>query len=353
MKDKKQKNAAKARLLNLDLMVGLAMIFVVLGHMSFPFSPSWYNDGLHAWIYRFHMEVFVFLSAFLIRYSYKGVSTVGDYFKYEGRKLRKFFIPFLLVGLVVALAKAWSYDIVKSEIWGYMWESLKCLLLYPMASEASFLWYIYVLFGYYLISPLVFKFPSWLKMLLCLLCMGLPLLGANHLLGGYMFCKYTFFYFLGVLCAEGWEQLRDMKTWLIGLLSLPFVLWSVKYILFCLNPTQEGTFLEVGPQGYDILSGCIALPFFYFLARILSHLKFTSKILCRISKDCFWIYLFQMFIGWGGAYALKFAGVEETFPFVAFIIICSLLCLSIPIGIAWLSNKIGAITLKPKRSMNK
>lgn len=337
-KDTEMTIASSHRLNVVDYMVGLTMNLVVLGHMSFPFAPDWYNNAIHEWIYRFHMEVFVFLSAFLIRYSFKGVSSWVDYIKYVGRKFKKFFIPFLLVGLVVALSKAWSYGIVKSEIWGYMWESLKCLLLYPMRSEASFLWYIYVLFGFYLVSPLVIKFPSWIKMILCILSMGLPLLGANHFLGGYLFCKYTFFYFLGILCAEGWEQLRDIKTWIIGLLSVPFLLWSFKYMSSCLNPDIEGTFLEIGPQGFDILSGCLALPFLYFVARLIKKVNWISSILTQISKDCFWIYLLQMFVLWACAFGFDYLG-NKSFPFWIFMAISTILAISIPIGCSWLSRK--------------
>lgn len=334
------------RLVRLDIMVALAMIFVVLGHMSFPFAPSWYNDAMHPWIYRFHMEVFVFLSAFLIRYSFKGTHSLGDYLRYIGRKFKKFFIPFLLVGVAIAMAKAWTYGIAKGDILPFTGQTIKTLLLYPMWSEASFLWYIYILFGYYLISPLVIRCPSWLKMTLCLGSMFLPLLGLNHFLGGYLFCKYTFFYFLGILCAEGWEQLKDLKTWLVGLLSLPFVLWSIKYILFCNNPTSQGTFLEMGPA-YDVLSGCLALPFFYFLSRIIEPLRGLTLVSTRISKDCFWIYLMQMFVLWGCAYSLDLLGIHGG-PFVLFILISAPLAIAIPIGCSWLSQKVGKTTLKKK-----
>lgn len=316
-------------------MVGMAMVLVVLGHMSVPFAPDWYNAGLHSWIYRFHMELFVFLSAFLIRYSYKG----GNYFRYIGRKARKFLPPFLLVGLAVAAAKMWSAGIAKGDAWGYIGWQLKMLCLYPMRSEASFLWYIYLLMGYYIVSPLVIRFPSWLKRLLCIGAMGLPLLGASHLLGGYLFCKYTFFYFLGLLCAEGWEELRGMKTWLIGLLGVPFVVWSVMFL------TGRETFVEVGPAGYNILSGCLSLPFFYFLARLISGAGWLTQWLSRVSKDCFWIYLMQMFVIWGIAFGVRYAGWEGM-PFLVFIAVSLPIAILLPIGCARLSEKVGAIKLK-------
>ena len=57
----------------LDLMQGLAMILVVIGHHLFPFMPEWYR-ALHYYIYLFHMPFFIFISAFLIRYKkYKGI----------------------------------------------------------------------------------------------------------------------------------------------------------------------------------------------------------------------------------------------------------------------------------------
>lgn len=337
------KTESHPRNVRLDIMVGIAMIFVVLGHQSFDGVPEWYANGLHEWIYRFHMEAFVFLSAFIIRYSYKGVHSLGEYVAYVGKKLKKFFIPFLLVGVVVALAGAWSRGVEKAELGGLMVQQLKLLLLYPMQSEASFLWYIYILFGYYLISPLIFKLPRWVKMTLCVLSMGLPLLGCGHFLGGYLFCKYTFFYFLGVICAEGIEELRGLKTWVIGLVSVPFVIWSVRYIWSRMNPEIGNSFVEVGPEGFDIFSGCMALPFFYLCGRLIEKVKWLAAPLAQISKDCFWIYLLQMFVAWGCMYVVLW--INRPFPFALFLVISSVLCIAVPMGARWLSQKLALLHL--------
>lgn len=338
----------KTRLVRVDIMVGLAMIFVVLGHQSFDFAPNWYNFSMHDWIYRFHMEVFIFLSSFLIRYSYKEIHSLIEYLRYIGRKFKKFFIPFLLVGVAVAGAKAWNAGLAKADFWNVLWQSVRGLLLYPMASEASFLWYIYVLFGFYLVSPLVFKLPSWLKMTLCVLSMALPLVHAGHFLGGFLFCKYTFFYFLGVVCAEDFDQLQNIKTWVLGLLSVPFLFWSVRYMMWRSHPELGSTFVEVGPQGYDILTGCMALPLFYFLARLLEHCSWTTTVLARISADCFWIYLLQMFVAWGCAYGFTATGWNDIVPFWVFIIVSGTLSIAFPILCSWTSTKVDTIGRKQK-----
>ena len=329
--------SSRERLIRVDIMVGLAMVMVVLGHQSFSFSPSWYTHGLHEWIYRFHMEVFVFLSAFLIHYSYKGVSSLKEFVAYEGRKLKKFMVPFVVVGMVVAAVQAWDEGLGGVDFWHRMWEQARQLFMYPMQSDASFLWYIYVLFGFYLVSPLVFKLPRWAKMALCLLSIGLPLVRCGYMFAGALFCRYAFFYFLGVLCAEGLDELRGVKTWVLGLLSLPFVVWSVRYMAACLHPELGSTFIEDGPEGFDILTGCMALPCCYLLARLIEKCSWLTAVMARISQDCFWIYLLQMFVAWSCAYAFDAMGLVTVCPFWVFFIVSSALSILFPIGIKRMS----------------
>lgn len=66
----------RKRILQLDLMQGFAMALVVLGHHLFTFLPAWYKE-MHTYIYMFHMPFFMFISGFLIHYSYKEVWCIG------------------------------------------------------------------------------------------------------------------------------------------------------------------------------------------------------------------------------------------------------------------------------------
>ena len=54
----------RIRLASIDMMIGLAMTFVVLGHMSVGSVPYWYSHGLHNWIYSFHMPLFMMVSGY-------------------------------------------------------------------------------------------------------------------------------------------------------------------------------------------------------------------------------------------------------------------------------------------------
>ena len=328
MKKQKDKSINNTRLVGIDMMIGLAMTLVVLGHASIGKVPYWYSHGLHNWIYSFHMELFLFLSAFLIRYTYKGVKSPLEYGKYIWRKFKKFFIWFILIGMAVALLACPMKGITLSA--DYVWYSLRTLLLYPRYSEASFLWYIYILFGYYLISPLFFRMPQWGRVLICVATLFLPMLPEGHFLAAFDFCQYSFFYCLGVLCAEWIDEIRGVKLWQWGLMSVPFVAWTAW--VFSLG-------MEIGfehPQlgWWHIVTGVSAIPFFYLIAMALKKVKPVNKALTLISKNCYWIYLFQMFIIWGIFWVIQKTGLLGSISFTVFIIIASLLAIAMPIAIA-------------------
>lgn len=328
-----QETTKKTRLVPIDMMVGLAMILVILGHFTVGFQPEWYNYGLHNWIYSFHMEMFVFLSAFLIRYSYKELKSPLEYMQYIWRKFKKFFLWFLIIGFAVALlaVKVKGYQLTT----GYILQTLKTLLIYPRWSEASFLWYIYILFGYYLISPLFFKLQQWARVLCCIGAMFLPMANTSNFLATYDFCQYTFFYCLGVLCAEWIEEIRNAKVWLWGLLSVPFIAYSAW--LF-----SEGQFLgfEIKNLGWwTLVTGVSSIPFFYLLAMAIKKIGILNRALTLVSKDCYWIYLLQMFIIWGCTNLATNIGIATALPFWIFMTITTLLATAIPIALAEVCRK--------------
>ena len=112
------------------------MVLVVLGHHLFPFLPAWYKS-MHYYIYLFHMPFFIFISAFLIRYSFKGVDNNKEYWQYIRRKAVKFIPPYIIIGMLCILLK-------RPESINAFLTQVVCLLNNPLGSEATFLWYIYL-----------------------------------------------------------------------------------------------------------------------------------------------------------------------------------------------------------------
>ena len=146
------------RIVLVDLMQGLAMVLVVLGHHLFPFLPAWYKS-MHYYIYLFHMPFFIFISAFLIRYSFKDIDSLNGYWQYIRRKAVKFIPPYIIIGIACILLK-------RPESFNVFLSQAVCLLNNPMGSEATFLWYIYLLFLLYIISPFLLSLPLQTESLL-------------------------------------------------------------------------------------------------------------------------------------------------------------------------------------------
>lgn len=332
--------STKQRLVHFDMMVGLAMTLVVLGHFSVGVEPKWYADGLHHWIYSFHMELFVFLSAFLIRYTYKEVQSPLEYGKYIWRKFKKFFVWFLIIGMAVAIIAPFFRHAPLSV--DYLWQSLRTLLLYPRWSETAFLWYIYILFGYYLISPLFFRLPQLVQVLCCIGALFLAMIDSGTFLCANEFCQYTFFYCLGVLCAQWIDDIRNAKRWLWALLSLPFVAYSIWI-------STEGYAIGFGIRQlgwWTTVTGVASLPFFYLLSMALQKIGPVRKTLTAISKDCYIIYLLQMFIIWGSCWLLQQAGILEKTPFGVLLVGGTILAIALPIGLATIYRRIRTNTNK-------
>lgn len=309
-------STARPRLTRVDAMMGLAVIWVVLGHQSFPFAPEWYSHGLHEWIYSFHMELFVFLSGVVVRYSYRGVRTAGEYARYEWRKLRKFLPPYLLVGLAVAVVAAGGVPREGAGLW--LWQQLRLLLLYPMYCDASFLWYVYLLMLYYLLAPLLFAFPEWVRWLLLVPAFALSLFSPGYLLCGTQLCQYSGFFLLGVVCADAVDLVRraHWTTWLF--LSLPFFF----SIVAMFSPGDL-------PKG--ILPGLYSLPASYLAAIGIERWRPAQRLMERIARGCYWVYLLQMFFVWGGAMLYQHVSTRLTLPFARFMIGNTLLGLAGPL----------------------
>ena len=320
----KEQSTGKERIVRIDTMIGLTMLLVVVGHLSVGFETDWYRHGLHQWIYTFHMAVFVFLSSFLIRYSYRGVNSVKKYAEYVGKRLLKFGIPFVLIGFATAvmacLHKGYAFN---GE---YLLRCAKVLFVYPRHSEASFLWYIYILMGYYFVSPIYFRLPQWLKTLCCIAALLLAMTNAGPMLCAHDFCQYTFFYTLGVLCAEWIDEIRGMKKWVWAVAAIPFAVYTTWFFAY-----GYGEGADLGQLGWwTTVTGVAAIPMFYLTAILTQRAKWFTKSMFQISRNCFAIYLTQMFVIWGVVWLFGSLELNKTDYFALFAIVASLLALVLP-----------------------
>lgn len=153
---------SKARLQDLDQAKGLAIIFVVLGHIvarEVPPGAEWYSV-LKDTIYLFHMGFFMYLSGFAVGYSYQTLSSADAYIGYLQKKIARLMPAYLIMGVIIFFGKyfAQRFIVVDNPVAG-LW-GIGTLLYDPTHSYASFLWYLYTLLLLCAIFPIIFQFAK-------------------------------------------------------------------------------------------------------------------------------------------------------------------------------------------------
>lgn len=268
------------RIIGVDVMQGMAMVLVVLGHHRFDFMPEWYMRMFY-WLYTFHMPLFIFISGFLVRYSYKGLHGWSEYKSYIGKRVRKFAIPYLIVGTVCTLL-AFDFENIGT--------ALLNLLISPKQSEATFLWYIYLLFIFYCISPWLFNAQRWVRgvvfavaMLLSLHYVPIPYLCIDW------FTRYLVFFLSGAFVAKHYSQIQRLDIrWSLLALAV-FAVMSIMHFKGGYNPALEYAMQWMG------------IPAFVGVAWLLKQWGGACRALVYVSVNCFGIYLLHMFAVQAGA----------------------------------------------------
>lgn len=117
----------------IDEMKGIAIFFVVMGHViSFSMNNP-QNDFCLEWISSFHMPLFIYISGFLVR--------EVPSFKKLLNKTNKFILPFLLWGIL------WSLYI-GSDVKGFFYET----------SKYGYWYFVVLTLFYWTLSPFCIKF---------------------------------------------------------------------------------------------------------------------------------------------------------------------------------------------------
>lgn len=266
---------AHERIFFVDAWISCLMVFVIMGHCFFPFAPEWYAR-FHSWIYSFHMGAFYLVAGFLVSLVYRPIHNVREYWEYEKRKLLKFGVPFVALGVVLTAVSV----IMRKEGMKDFFDALYLLFVCPTSSRIIYLWFIYVLFMFYLVAPLFcqvlkgYAFPA-LVIGLAVHFLPLPHYGALHL-----FARFLFFFIAGTTIQDFLPVLRKIPQAMIRAGALLFIGWS------CLGK----------PELPYLVSCCLALPCLYLFSSFLARHAGKRIVKCctEISSHCFSIYLYQM-----------------------------------------------------------
>lgn len=313
------------RLIGIDVMQGIAMVLVVLGHHLFNFMPEWYRQ-IFEWIYTFHMPLFIFISGFLIRYSYKGVNNWKEYKQYLAKRIKKFLLPFLIVGTIGTLA-SWNFNDTNALL-----NNLLNLIISPKQSEVTFLWYIYLLFIFYCIAPIIFNAKLWIKVLLFIVALYL----STHVIPiGYIcidwFTRYFVFFFCGALVAKYYHKIKQHKKINLSIGIGSFVAFIIMSIAI---------FTGTSNSILVYLIQWIGIPTFALIAYALKQCNWICKALVFVSVNCFGIYLLHMFFVQAGAILITMLPINiPSWGYIIYLILSTTLGIYITALIWKLMNK--------------
>jgi len=145
-----------ARIKYLDKAKGIAILLVVVGHLSrhAPPANAWY--GILKWdiIYKFHMPFFMFLSGFIAYLHYKPIGSIRAYFEYLIHRLGKIAVTYVVFSAVVLGGKTVfaTTGLLGNPSRGLLAE-VYLVMTQPIHSCVGQVWYLYVLSMFIVILP--------------------------------------------------------------------------------------------------------------------------------------------------------------------------------------------------------
>ena len=267
------------RLIYIDVLRGIAILSVVLGHV---FYYCGYRETiLCTSIYSCHMSLFMFISGFCAMWTYK-VNTHRELYRYIFKKVRMILLPFIvwsvLVGPISECVISDEYNV--SSWWGYYW-FLPCLfflnmcfLLYNIlrkksSSQTYFIDGIIILGIFVILVVLYIVFPNTLtKRTLTYMC---P-------------------YFLGVLIAKcrGVNTYIKTKKYTMLLGGLLYCIMAYFYHYSSINNMDIYAFMTKIIAGFSMIVVCM------HLLQNINLPKWLSKQLQFLGTNTMGIYLIHM-----------------------------------------------------------
>lgn len=259
-----------------DKASAVAMILVVYGHIIFPetLEMSWWKES-RDFIYKFHMPLFMFLSGFIVflSTSRKNLDTKEEYLKFEKKKFQKFFPAYFFFSLLGVAFDIYSgnssMDSISKQIFSFFFT--------PDYGSAGFVWYLYVLMGFYLITPMLLRLQN--SVLYLLLFLGFLLTNTDFSIhfSADLFAKYFFFFLSGGLMFLKFSEIMAFLN------KRGVIIVLVTFLITIVD------FYSAFAVPYQLVS--LAMIFSIVYLSNFSWLSFSDRVFIELGKGSFAIYL--------------------------------------------------------------
>jgi fucose 4-O-acetylase-like acetyltransferase len=190
---------SRERLADIDRAKGLAIALVVLGHLiadEYPPQNEWYFH-LERIVYSFHMSFFMFLTGVVMFYTYPEMHGFTDYAIYVKKKFIRLIPAYVLFALVVAVGKSVAARFAYVENPVNSFTDFLQVFVRPMDSYCRSVWYIYTIFIYFAIIPILLKVFRGSLIGLLFFALALYFVPRSFWFAQDTVCKYMFVFVLG------------------------------------------------------------------------------------------------------------------------------------------------------------
>jgi len=289
---------SKPRLYEIQLLTGIAIFFVVAGHLASRGALEIpHYVAFKKVVYKFHMPLFMFLSGFVAFYTYRPIRNLADYWKFIKKKMFRLLPAYIIMSLVFIFGKGLINDTFEIK------DSFLNMLFYPSLSDSGYLWYIYVLFIFYLALPVLMFFKEklifFLPFFFAISFMKFPMFIALQSFFWYL----PFFILGGVVCLNYNSFINVLRKTGLSFFGL-FVLWVLLELVGLLSIPKQ-------------ISGIIAIVGLFFLVYFIVK---RQSIFEYFGVKSFYIYLFNtMFIGAFNFFIMKFFGKKIYYEYFYFL----------------------------------
>lgn len=142
----------------IDLVKGLCILLVVVGHFAPEESPEWYFT-CRSFIYSFHMPVFMSMAGFLYMEKRKSDISIRYFVK---KKFMRLMIPYFTISYIIVAIKLLASQIVSLENSS---SALSLIRIFYLPEAGYFLWFAYTIFLIFVLVGFFNQFSNGMTIL--------------------------------------------------------------------------------------------------------------------------------------------------------------------------------------------
>ena len=222
-----------------------------------PQGNAWFEQ-LVAIIYSFHMPFFMYLSGFVMLYTFKALDSKRSYFEYCFGKFKRLAPGFVCFAIIILSGKilASQFLHVDNQPIGLI-QGMIDIVVNPGLSAAKGLWFIYVLLEFYLVAPLIIYVFGGRPIGIVIVGLAIHFLPSTPLLMLDGAFEYLIYFGIGATIAHNYVT---VEYWLDKNRVILLVLFCSSLFL-----------LEYSPLAYPVsklIIGCLSIPAIHALVRM-------------------------------------------------------------------------------------